>query len=70
MDVFQPVIVGLDEAFGDEAGLAVFYGFESSFGKGFHFDEPLLGDEGFDRRLAARAVTDGMGQIFDMIEES
>ena len=70
VDVFQPVIIGLDETVGDELRLAVFDGLEGGFSQGFHLDEPLLGDERFDCRLAARAMADGMGQFFDVVQEA
>ena len=70
VDIFQPMVVNLNETIRDEFRVAIFDGFEGCFGQRFHLDEPLLGDEGFDRRLAARAMADGMGQFFDMIEEA
>lgn len=70
VDIFQPMVVNLDETIRDEFRVAIFDGLKGGFGQRFHLDEPLLGDEGFDRRLAARAMADGMGQFFDMIEEA
>ena len=67
VDVFQPVIIGLDETVGDELRLAIFNGLKGGFGQRFHLDEPLLGDKRFNSRLAARAMADGMGQFFNVV---
>ena len=60
-DVFQPIIIDLREAVGHELRLVLHHGVDGGLGKGRHLDEPLLGDDGLHRRMAAVAVPHVVG---------
>ena len=69
-DVLEPVDVRLREALRHELDAAVLDGLDSRLGKALHLDEPLLRDERLDRRMAARAVADGVLMLLDRDEHA
>ena len=56
-DVFQPIIIDLRKAIGNKLRFVLHHRVDGGLGKGRHLDEPLLGDDGLHRRMAAVAVT-------------
>ena len=70
MNIFHPVIVCLAEPFRNEPSLSFSDGIDSGFGQWSHLDKPLFRRKRFDNRLAAGAMTDRVGQRFNVIEEA
>ena len=69
VNILKPMIIYLFKPFGNKLRFAVGNGLEGICGQRLHLDKPLLCRKRFDRRLAARTVTDGMTEIFNMIEK-
>ena len=67
-NIFQPVIIGLNPAIWIEFDLSAVHSIKRRLGQGFHFDEPLLGQAGFDRNMSALTVTNLMNMIFYFIQ--
>ena len=59
-DIFEPVHIDLRKALGHELDAAVLHRLDRGRSQALHLHEPLLGDERLDRRMAARAVSDGV----------
>ncbi len=59
LDVLQPVVIDLLEAFGHNADASIAHGCERSLGQRFDLHEPLLGDHRLDDLTAALRARDG-----------
>lgn len=70
MDVVHPVRIGLRETVRHKLDAPVFNAFHGGLHEGFHFDKPLRGNKGFHDVVAALAVTDSMGRVFDLDEKT
>ena len=68
LDILHPVIIGLVISFRYENGLSLSHRFNGRLCKGLHLDEPLLGDPGLNRIVAAVACTCGYGHILGLYE--
>ena len=64
-NVFHPASVSFGKAFRNKFGATVFYAVNSSFYQGFHFYEPLSGNQRFYYTTATLAVTNSMSVFFN-----
>ena len=69
-DIFHPAEIDFIKAGRHKRGIAVFHGFDGRFGQGFHFEEPLFGNEGFHGGAAAVAMTHGVNMNFFFAAET
>ena len=67
-DIFHPVVVGVFPLFGENAGLAAFYGVQCPLGERRYFHIPLQRKVRFDDGLAAVAATNRHRVVVDFIQ--